>query len=116
MRVLLSYHSPDTKTAQALKARGNDVEVFFAPESLRAGSYWTPQLGEAIEQADAFLLHLGEKTCRRQLLEYYEAFDRHVTDEAFPLVPAMTSEMAPRGPFLNMVHWIKTHALTAPAQ
>lgn len=100
LQIFLSYHTPDEVLARgletAVEACGDDVEVFFAPENLKAGSFWVPKLGEAIEQADALLLLPGERTGRWQLLECYDAFDRHVNDESFPPVPVISAGKAPR--------------------
>lgn len=49
LKVFLSYHSPDGALAETLKhaleARHENVEVFFAPSSLRAGNFFPDQKG-----------------------------------------------------------------------
>lgn len=65
MRIFLSYHSPDAALAlalkQALEANHADAEVFFAPQSLRAGNFFVPQLGTALDDADAILRAEGSE-------------------------------------------------------
>ncbi len=117
MRIFLSYHTPDEGLARGLKtaieARDEGIEIFFAPEGLRAGSFWVLKLAEEIEEADAFLLLLGERTGDWQLLEYYEALDRRMREEAFPVVPVIVAKRPPVVLFLNQVHWIAATVPTA---
>jgi hypothetical protein len=65
-----------------------------------------PQLGEAIQSADAFLLLVGERLGPYQIIEYYEAFERRAMQPGFPLVPVLSASKAPGLPFLNQIHWI----------
>ena len=62
-RWFLSYHSPDESLASRLKlaitARDPSSTVFFAPQSLRAGGLWSPQLAQEIAEATAFILLIG---------------------------------------------------------
>jgi hypothetical protein len=79
----LSYHSPDGALAERLKGsiESKDVgsRVFLAATNLRAGVYWQPALTKEIEEADAFVLLVGEKGLGPwQALEYYVAHDKHV--------------------------------------
>src|SRR4051794_25294099 len=90
-RWFLSYHSPDQVLAERLKSaierQDAGSRVFFAPTGLRAGGYWQPALAKEIDDADAFVLLVGEKGLRSwQALEYYAAHDKHVRSPAFPLV------------------------------
>ena len=90
-RWFLSYHSPDEKLAERLKAaierKDPASSVFFAPSSLRAGGAWTAQLAEELAEADAFILLIGEAGVGKwQVPEYDEALDRWVKSE--PTVPA----------------------------
>jgi hypothetical protein len=115
MRVFLSYHSADEASAAALKAaieaREGQTKVFFAPYALRGGAFWLPRLGEAIAEADAFLLLLGSRGVGEwQKIEYYEALDRRVREPAFPVVPVVTATTAPGLPFLRQLHFITTPA------
>lgn len=100
MRICLSYHSPDAALAlalkQALDANHADAEVFFAPQSLRAGNFFVPQFCTSLDEPDGFLLLLGERTCCWKLLEAFETFELHITDVGFPLVPVITAEKAQR--------------------
>jgi hypothetical protein len=52
-RWFLSYTSQDFALTQALKValkrRDPDADIFFAPESMRAGGFWKKQLAEEIE-------------------------------------------------------------------
>ena len=79
-RLFLSYHSPDQALAKQLKAaierKDANTRVFFAPSSLRAGSFWSKELAEEIARADAFVLLVGEEGIGDwQETEYNEAFD-----------------------------------------
>jgi hypothetical protein len=51
-RWFLSYTSQDIALTQrlkdALKCEDPDSEIFFAPESMRAGGFWKPQLAKEI--------------------------------------------------------------------
>ena len=80
-RWFLSYHSPDHPLAERLiatiKGKDSGLSVFFAPTHLRAGGAWTAQLAEAITEATAFILLIGEAGVGKwQALEYYAALDR----------------------------------------
>jgi len=78
-RWFLSYNSQDFALVDALAGRVKalpDIDVFFAPRSLRVGGFWLPALAQAIAEADAFVLVVGERGLGPwQLLEYYEALD-----------------------------------------
>ena len=64
-RWFLSYNSQDFELAQALEAAlartDPDASIFFAPKSLRPGSYGMPALAHDIAEATAFVLLVGEK-------------------------------------------------------
>src|SRR5262249_24527453 len=82
--------------------------IFSDTTSLRAGGYWQPALAKAIEEADAFVLLVGEKGLGPwQTLEYYEAHDKHVRSPEFPVVLMLLDGHAPLGlPFLRQRRWI----------
>jgi formylglycine-generating enzyme required for sulfatase activity len=113
-RWFLSYHSVDQALAERLKValERKDIEsrVFFAPSSLRAGSFWSRALAEEIAQADAFILLVGEQGVGNwQLLEYDEALDKRVKRPDFPLILVLLKgQTAPGLPFLRRLHWIIT--------
>jgi hypothetical protein len=56
-RWFLSYTSQDFALTQALKAalqrKDPDADIFFAPESMRAGGFWKAQLAKEIEESTA---------------------------------------------------------------
>lgn len=115
MRWFLSYHSPDQKLAERLKAaiERNDSKsrVFFAPTSLRGGGSWTAQLAQEIAEADAFVFLIGEAGIGDwQIPEYDEALDRWVkSGRSFPLIVILIEgQKAPGLPFLRQLHWIVT--------
>jgi tetratricopeptide (TPR) repeat protein len=114
MRIFLSYNTPDGLRAETLKnaieTKVSGAQVFFAPTTLRAGRFWMPQLGEAIAQADAFLLLVGDNLGRYQTIEYYQAFERHVMEPSFPLVPVLIAAKAPSLPFATQIQWITSGA------
>src|SRR5689334_21162171 len=90
-RWFLSYNSQDLTLMQGLEAalrrKDPDAHIFFAPKSLRAGGYWLPKLAEAIADATAFVLLVGEKGVGPwQVTEYYEALDKSVKTRAFPVI------------------------------
>ena len=111
----LSYHSPDEKLAERLKAaierKDPASSVFFAPSNLRAGGAWTAQLAEEIAEANAFILSSAKHGVGKwQVPEYDEALDRWVKSErTFPLVVVLLEgQTAPGLPFLRQLHWIVT--------
>src|SRR5580700_3913892 len=117
-RWFLSYHSADQSLAERLKAgierRDSALRVFFAPEHLRAGRYWSKQLADEIAEADAFVLLVGASGVGAwQELEYDEALDKWTTarrkspDFAL-IVVLLEGQTAPGLPFLRRMHWIIT--------
>ena len=63
----------------SIERRDSGSRVFFDATSLRPGGYWQPALAQGIDEADAFVLLVGEKGLGPwQRLEYYEAHDKHV--------------------------------------
>jgi hypothetical protein len=113
-RWFLSYHSPDHALAGKLKAalerKAPDARVFFAPEKLRAGGFWSAQLGTEIAEATAFILLVGEHGVGNwQVLEYDEALDRRVKCPDFSVVLVLLEgRMAPGLQFLRRLHWVVT--------
>ena len=113
-RWFLSYNSIDLPTVEKLDGilRGQlpDTEIFFAPKTLRAGGYWLPKLAEAIAEAEAFVLYVGENGLGPwQVIEYYEALDKRVKQPDFPIVLVLLDgRPAPGLPFLRQLHWIVT--------
>jgi len=113
-RWFLSYHSPDGALAERLKAaierKDSACRVFFAPENLRAGGFWTVQLAQEIADATGFILLVGEKGIGSwQLPEYAEALDKRVKSPDFPVVlMLLAGQTAPGLPFLRQLHWIVT--------
>jgi hypothetical protein len=111
-RLFLSYHSPDQALAEQLKAaierKDTDTHVFFAPSSLRAGSFWSKELAEGIAQADAFVLLVGKEGIGGwQQIEYYEAFEKRVKLPGFSLILVLLEgQIAPGLSFLRTLHWI----------
>jgi hypothetical protein len=110
----LSYNSQDLVLVQALEEalRRKDAEahIFFAPKSLRAGGYWLPELAKEITESTFFVLLVGEKGLGPwQVAEYYEAIDRRVKEQNFPVVLVLLDgQPAPGLPFLRQLHWIIT--------
>jgi formylglycine-generating enzyme required for sulfatase activity len=108
----LSYNSQDLALMQGLEAalRRKDpkAEFFFAPTSLRAGGFWLPELAKGIAAATAFVLLVGDKGLGPwQVIEYYEALDRRVTQHDFPVIFVLLDGVpAPGLPFLRQLHWI----------
>jgi formylglycine-generating enzyme required for sulfatase activity len=111
-RWFLSFNSSDRALAERLKAsiERKDVgsSVFFDATSLRAGGYWQPTLAKGIDEAEAFVLLVGEKGLGPwQTLEFYEAHDKHVRLPEFPVVlMLLDGHAAPGLPFLRQLHWI----------
>jgi hypothetical protein len=110
----LSYNTQDHALMEALEAalRQKDAgaQIFFAPKSLRAGSYFLPELAKEIAKSTAFVLLVGEKGIGRwQVIEYYEAFDRRVQEPNYPVILILyTGQAAPGLPFLHQLHRIVT--------
>jgi hypothetical protein len=113
-RWFLSYNSQDLGLMQGLEAalrnKDPEAEIFFAPKSLRAGGLWLPELARAIAEATAFILLIGEKGIGSwQVIEYYEALDRRVKENDFPVVLVLLEgQPAPGLPFLRQLHWVIT--------
>ncbi len=113
-RWFLSYNSQDLALMQrleeALRNKDSDAEIFFAPNSLRAGGLWLPELARAIAEASAFVLLIGEKGIGPwQVIEFYEALDRRVKESGFPVVfVLLEGQPAPGLPFLRQLHWVIT--------
>ncbi len=106
-RWFLSYNSQDIALMQgfeaALRRKDPDAHIFFAPKSLRLGGYWLPELAKEIGEATAFVLLVGEKGLGPwQVTEYYEAIDRRVKEQSFPVVfILLDGQPAPGLPFLR---------------
>jgi formylglycine-generating enzyme required for sulfatase activity len=111
-RWFLSFNSSDRALAEGLKAsierKDAGSSVFFDATSLRAGGYWQPALAKGIDEADAFVLLVGENGLGPwQTLEFYEAHDKHVRSPEFPVVlMLLDGHAAPGLPFLRQLHWI----------
>lgn len=111
-RWFLSFNSSDRALAEGLKAsierKDAGSRVFFDATSLRAGGYWQPALAKGIDEADAFVLLVGERGLGPwQTLEFYEANDKHVKSPEFAVVlMLLEGHAAPGLPFLRMLHWI----------
>jgi hypothetical protein len=93
---------------EALRRKDPDPKIFFAPKSLRAEGLWLPELACAIAEATAFVLLIGEKGIGPwQIIEYYEALDRCVKEDDFPvLLVLLDGQPAPGLPFLRQLHWV----------
>jgi TIR domain len=117
VRIFLSFNSKDTAFAEAMRAALSRIEpgaqIFFSPVSLGAG-FWLPKLAEQIAEAEAFLLLIGPNGIGPwQEVEYFTAFDRHVNDKRFPLVPVIVAGAgAPGLSFLRNLNWVEAPIIT----
>lgn len=95
---------------KALLYKDPDAKIFFAVKSLRAGGLWLPEVAREIAEATAFVLLVGENGIGRwQIMEYYEALDRRVKQDDFPVVVVLLDgQPAPGLPFLRQLHWVIT--------
>jgi TIR domain len=113
-RWFLSYNSQDLALMQlfeqALRRKDPEAHVYFAPKSVKAGTFWLPSLANEIAEASVFVLLVGEKGVGPwQVLEYNEALSRRTKEPAFPLVPVLLDgQPAPGLPFLRQLHWVIT--------
>src|SRR6516225_1884058 len=110
-RWFLSYTSQDFALTQALKAalqrKDSDADIFFAPENMRAGGFWKPQLAKEIQESTAFILLIGEKLGDWQVMEYYEALDRRAKEPDYPIILILSVQRpAPGLPFARQLHWV----------
>ena len=110
-RWFLSYTSQDFALTQALKAalqrKDSDADIFFAPENMRAGGFWKPQLAKEIQESTAFILLIGEKLGDWQVMEYYEALDRRAKEPDYPIILILSAKRpAPGLPFARQLHWV----------
>src|SRR5262245_23243148 len=103
--------------AEAVRAGLSRIEptaqVYFSPVSLGAG-FWLPKLAEAIAEAQSFLLLIGPSGKGPwQEVEYFTAFDRHVKDKSFALVPAVIAGAEALGlPFLRTLNLVEAPVIT----
>ena len=117
MRIFLSFNSRDIALAEAVRAGLSRIEpgarVFFSSVSLGAG-FWLPKIAEEIAQAESFLLLIGPNGIGPwQEVEYFTAFDRHVKDKHFALVPAIVAGApAPGLSFLRSLNWVEAPVIT----
>jgi formylglycine-generating enzyme required for sulfatase activity len=113
-RWFLSYTSQDLRLAQelavALRRADMGAEIFFAPESMRAGHFWVHQLADEIAQSTAFVLLVGETGVGPwQVMEYYEALDRRAKEQHYPIILIVSPKRAAPGlPFARQLHWVFT--------
>jgi formylglycine-generating enzyme required for sulfatase activity len=112
-RWFLSYTSQDLALTQALqdalKRKDPAADIFFAPESMRAGGFWKPQLAKEIEESTAFILLIGEKLGDWQVMEYYEALDRRAKEPDYPIILILSAKRpAPGLPFARQLYWVTT--------
>ena len=113
-RWFLSYTSADIVLAQrlkdALKRKDSISKIFFAPEGMRAGGFWKPQLAKEIEKSTAFILLVGEQGLGDwQVMEYYEALDRRAKEPDYPIILILSAQRpAPGLPFARQLHWVLT--------
>jgi formylglycine-generating enzyme required for sulfatase activity/cellulose biosynthesis protein BcsQ len=112
-RWFLSFDSKVEALAEtliaAIRRRDPSSQVFLARGSRRVG-YWTPELAREIAESNAFILLVGEQGLgSRQEVEYYEALDRRVREQDFPIILILREgQPAPGLPFLRLLHWIVT--------
>ena len=119
MNIFMSYTSRDQAAAEALKSaliQQGASSVFYAPESLRGGMFWLPELAERMAQASACVALLGEgEPGLWQLIEYQDAFKRRVeTKGAFKLVPVILGEKVQGFPYLQHLHWVRIAGQAGP--
>src|SRR5262249_58220571 len=106
-RWFVSYNSQDLALVKlfesALKDKDVEAHIFVAPMSLRAGSYWKPELAREIAEATAFVLVIGGHGVGPwQVIEYYEALDRRVKQKDFALLLVLLDGQPPPAlPFLH---------------
>jgi WD40 repeat protein len=105
----LSYNTQDLALMErlegALRHKDPDAQIFFAPKSLRAGASWLRALDDAIGQATAVVLLVGEKGIGAwQVDEYLEARARRVP----VILILLEGQPAPGLPLLRQLHWIVT--------
>jgi hypothetical protein len=117
VRIFLSFNSRDTALAEAVRAGLSRIDpgaqIFFSSVSLGAG-FWLPKLADEIAHAEAFLLLIGPSGVGPwQEVEYFTAFDRHVNDKSFTLVPTIVASAAAPGlSFLRSLNWVEAPLVT----
>ncbi len=113
-RWFLSYTSQDFALMQGLKAalqrKDSDAVIFFAPEGMRTGGFWLPQLAKEIAESSAFVLLVGKNGLGPyQVIEYNEAFDRRAKEPNYPIILILLAgQAAPGLPFVQQLHWLIT--------
>lgn len=117
MRIFLSFNHKDAALAEAMRANLSKAEpnanIFSSPVALGTGS-WLPRIEAEIAGADAFLLLIGPNGIGPwQEVEYYAAFDRHIREKAFSVVPVIAAgAQAPGLPFLRTLYWVVASNVT----
>ena len=128
MQVFLSFSFAYQKEADALAAALRELptvdDVFLSSDTLLGGQKWLEELQEQIHAADAFVFLLGEHVGNWQRVEFADAFDRKVGEDAtrkkshkppLPLVPLVFKGDAPASllrrdesglPFVQRLHLI----------
>lgn len=128
MKIFLSfsfkYQDHAAALAKAVRSLEGVDEVFLSSDTLVAGQRWQNELQEKINGADAFVFLLGEHVGNWQRIEFEDAFDRKVAEDAdrdrkgeplLPLVPVVFEKNAPATllrrdrtglPFVQRVHLI----------
>jgi hypothetical protein len=106
--------SPTLSHNLAEVGRARPAAADRAVRQINGAGFWLPKLAEGIAGADAFLLLIGPKGIGPwQQVEYHTAFDRHVQEGRFPLVPVLAaSAQAPGLPFLRNLNWVEAPIVT----
>jgi WD40 repeat protein len=117
VRIFLSFNSKDVALAEAIRAGLSRLEpetkIFFSPVSLGSG-LWVPKLADEIAAAEAFLVLIGPHGIGPwQKVEYFAAFDRHLNEKGFALVPVIAAgAQAPGLSFLRSLNWVEAPVVT----
>lgn len=125
MRVFISHSRSDADTARSLKQAltDHDLDVWLAGDELRPGDRWAEKIGEAISNASAIVLLIGQDPGHWARNEWSLALRASWDDQRNPtLVPVILPDSDPPAfvrdrPFLRVtdtadnwdrvVRWLK---------
>ena len=109
---------PRTWRSPKCSARGcpglSRTQISFSLRCPLAAVFGCRSLPTEIAEADAFLLLIGPKGIGPwQEVEYFTAFDRHVNEKSFALVPVIAAgAQAPGLSFLRSLNWVEAPVVT----
>src|SRR5260221_6666089 len=100
----MKYQPQAAAMAAALRQQYGGDSVLHSSDSLVGGTRWLEDLQKRIRTSDAFVFLFGSHIGNWQRVEFADAFDRKVSEDAarakdgrapLPMVPVVVEEAAP---------------------